>query len=87
MKAFWERLTHYDLKLYVNYPELMVPWEGDVLLTTLFQHADAQGRQLHQLNCCQQHLEAMFLLDLSLADGCIFYRPMSLHTYMNQPHC
>ena len=69
MKSFWERLHHYGFDLYVKWPRLENPWEGDRLLTPLFVSQGYSGVPLQRLNRCRIAVQAMFLSDLVSANG------------------
>ena len=72
MKSFWERLSHYDFKLHVRYPALVLPREGDAPIMQFLFHAGFSGKRLVQLNRCRIALRSMFVSDLTSADGRCF---------------
>ena len=72
MKSFWERLWHFDFKLHVKYPSLEPPREGDSPIMEFFFRAGYKGKRLLQLNRCRVVLKAIFVSDLTSADGRCF---------------
>lgn len=69
VKSFWERLSYYNFTLHVKYPKLNIPREGDATIISLLSQAGHSGTQLRQLNRCRLYLKAIFISDLTSANG------------------
>ena len=67
--SIWERLQHYDFHLYLDYPTLKYPRENDCTLIGLLVKERVPKQDLWCLNRCHLHLRAIFLLDISMANG------------------
>lgn len=72
MKSLWERLSHYQITLHVRYPNLQPPREGDSTIVNFLSQAGYNGKQLRQLNRCRLYFKAIFLSDLTSANGRCF---------------
>ena len=69
VKALWEKIDHYRLEIDIDYTSLPFPRENDVCI---MERAVAQGvrdKDLIAVNRCRKCQEALFLSDITRADG------------------
>jgi hypothetical protein len=65
----WQTLHHFDIHLYMAYPNIALPRERDQVITGIFLSMDLSPDAIRGLNRCRVSLESIFLSDLTTADG------------------
>jgi hypothetical protein len=65
----WQTLHHFDIHLYMAYPNIALPWERDHVIPDIFLSMDLSPDAIRSLNRCRVSLESIFLSDLTTADG------------------
>ena len=68
-KSFWESLDHYDYDFHLDYPTIPRPREGDQLLKNIFLSIHPTPAALISLNRCRNSWNALFLSDITSANG------------------
>jgi hypothetical protein len=73
-KSFWESLDHYDYDFHLDYPTIPRPREGDQLLKNIFLSTHPTPVALISLNRCRNSWNALFLSDITSANGKILHQ-------------
>jgi hypothetical protein len=69
VQMLWKSLHYFDITLYMSYPMTLPPHERDqVIIEVIFSH-DLDATTIKGLNRCRGSLEALFLSDITMADG------------------
>jgi hypothetical protein len=69
IKMLWQTLHHFDIHLHMAYPNIAFPQERDQVIMEIFFSADLSPDLIRSLGRCWVALEAIFLSDLTTADG------------------
>jgi hypothetical protein len=69
VKMLWCLLHHFNIMLYMNYPTVPHPRKWDQVIMEIIQTRDLTQECIQSLNRCRGKLEAIFLLDITTADG------------------
>ena len=69
VKMLWQTLHHFDIHLHMAYPTIALPWERDQVIMEIFLTTDLGPDLLRSLGRCRVAHEAIFLSDLTTADG------------------
>ncbi len=69
VKMLWRTLHHFDIHLHMAYPNIAFPQERDQVIMEIFLSADLSPDSIRSLGQCRAALEAIFLSDLTTADG------------------
>jgi hypothetical protein len=69
VKMLWQTLPHFDIHLHMAYPTIAFPRERDQVIMEIFLSADLSPDLLWSLRQCRVAHEAIFLSDLTTADG------------------
>ncbi len=65
----WKSLHNFDITLYMSYPTIPPPGKRDqVIMEIIFLH-DLDATTIKGPNRCRGKLEALFLSDITMADG------------------
>ncbi len=68
-KILWKSLNKFDITLYIAYSPILFPRERDqVIMEIIFSH-DLTFNMVKSLNRCRGAFEAIFLSDITTADG------------------
>jgi hypothetical protein len=65
----WQMLHHFDIHLHMAYLTIALPQERDQVIMEIFLTADLGPHLLRSLGRCRVAHEAIFLSDLTTADG------------------
>jgi hypothetical protein len=68
-KNLWWRLHHFDIHLHMAYPNITFPQERDQVIMEIFLSMGLSPDSIQSLRQCGVVLEAIFLSDLTTADG------------------
>ncbi len=69
VQMLWKSLHYFDITLYMSYPTIPPPREcNQVIMEIIFSH-DLDTTTIKGLNRCRGLLEALFLSDITMADG------------------
>jgi hypothetical protein len=68
-RSFWEALDYYGLRLHVEYPEIQIPRERDVLLIDVYKRSGWGMEYWVSWNRCRISCKALFLSDITTPDG------------------
>jgi hypothetical protein len=69
VKMLWWTLNHFDIHLHITYPTIALPQERDQVITEIFLSAGLGPDLIRSLGRCRVAHEALFLSDLTTADG------------------
>jgi hypothetical protein len=69
VKMLWKSLHHYNIQLYMTFPTIPNPREQDHVLMDIFFASDLGPDIIKSLSRSRGAMRAIFLLDLSTADG------------------
>ncbi len=69
VKMLWWSLHHFDIHLHMAYPTIAFPQERDQVIMEIFHLADLSPNLIKGLGRCRVSLEAIFLSDITTADG------------------
>jgi hypothetical protein len=70
VKMLWQLLHHFDIHLYyMAFPTIPLPWERDQVIIEIFQAESLSPEMISGLGRCRGVLEAIFLSDITTADG------------------
>jgi hypothetical protein len=69
VKMLWQMLHHSNIHLHMAYLTIAFPWERDQVIVEIFLSADLGPDLLRSLGRCRVAHEAIFLFDLTTADG------------------
>jgi hypothetical protein len=69
VKMLWRSLHHFDIHLHMSFPTLPSPREQDQVIIKIFLAKDLSPATTSSLSRCRGFLEAIFLLDITTADG------------------
>ena len=67
--AIWERIHRYKFPIHLKYPTLQNQRKNDEFLVDIFLREGYRGMELRRLNRCRLHLKAIFLSDITTANG------------------
>ena len=70
VKMLWRSLHHFDIHLHMSFPTLSSPREQDQVIMEIFLAKDLSPTTTSSLSRCRGFLEAIFLSDITTADGC-----------------
>jgi hypothetical protein len=70
IKMLWKSLHHFDIHLHMSFLTLPSPRERDKVIMEIFLAKDLSPATTSSLSRCRGFLEAIFLLDITTADGC-----------------
>jgi hypothetical protein len=65
----WKSLHHFNIQLYMSFPRIPNPREQDQVIMDIFFLQDLGSDDIKSLNRCRGAMKAIFLSDLSTADG------------------
>jgi hypothetical protein len=69
VQMLWKSLYYFDITLYMSYPTIPPPHKRDqVIMEIIFSH-DIDAKTIKGLNRCRGSLEALFLSDITTANG------------------
>jgi hypothetical protein len=68
-KMLWKSLHHFNIQLYMSFARIPNPREQDQVIMDIFFLQDLGSDDIKSLNRCRGAMKAIFLLDLSTADG------------------
>jgi hypothetical protein len=69
VKMLWKSLQHFKITLYMLFPNITLPRVRDqVIMDIIFSHP-LDSTKIAQLNRCLVYLQALFLSDITTADG------------------
>ncbi len=69
VKMLWKSLQHFEITLYMQFPTIPPPREGDqVIMNIIFSHP-FDSTIIARLNRCRVYLHALFLSDITTASG------------------
>ena len=69
VKMLWRSLYYYNIKLHMKYDPIPIPREQDLAIMQII-HATGMSKSAEKsMNRCRVHIGAIFLSDLSSADG------------------
>jgi hypothetical protein len=69
VKMLWKSLHHFNVQLYMSFPTIPNPQEQDHVIMDIFFANNLGPDIIKSLNRCRGAMKAIFLLDLSPADG------------------
>ncbi len=69
VKMLWQSLHHFDIHLHMAYPTIAFPRERDQVIMEIFHLVDLSPNLIRGLGWCRVLLEAIFLSDITTADG------------------
>ncbi len=69
VKMLWRLLQHFDITLHMNFPSVPHQCKQDQVLMDIIQECDLAQAKVKSLNRCRGKLEAIFLSDITTADG------------------
>ena len=69
VKALWQKIDHFGLALDLDYRSLPLPRENDACIMELLVTQGVRERDLIAANRCRKCQEALFLSDITRADG------------------
>ncbi len=69
VKMLWWTLNHFDMHLHMSYPTIALPRERDQVRMEIFLSASLGPDLIRSLGRCRVAHEALFLSDLTIADG------------------
>ena len=69
VKMLWRSLYYYNIKLHMKYDPIQFPREHDQVIMTIIHATGLSKSAEKSMNRCRVHIGAIFLLDLSTADG------------------
>ncbi len=70
VKMLWRSLYHFDIHLHMSFPTLPSPREQDQVIMEIFLAKDLSPATTCSLSRWRGFLEAIFLSDITTADGC-----------------
>jgi hypothetical protein len=65
----WKSLHHFDITLYMSFPTIKLPRERDQAIMDFIFAQNLDPTDITRINRCRVHLQAIFLLDITTADG------------------
>jgi hypothetical protein len=68
-KMLWKSLHHFNIQLYMSFPMIPNPREQDQVIMDIFFLQDLDSDVINSSNRCRGAMKAIFLSDLSTADG------------------
>ncbi len=68
-KMLWKSLHHFNIQLYMSFLTIPNPREQDQVIMDIFFLQDLGSDDIKSLNRCRGAMKAIFLSDLSTADG------------------
>jgi hypothetical protein len=69
VKILWKSLHHFNIELYMTFPTIPNPREQDHIIMDIFFASDLGPDIIKSLSRCRGAMRAIFLSDLSTADG------------------
>jgi hypothetical protein len=69
VKMLWKSLHHFNIQPYMSYPAIPNPREQEHAIMDIFFLHDLDSESIKCLNRCRGAMKAIFLLDISSADG------------------
>jgi hypothetical protein len=69
LKTLWERLHAYGFKIYLDYPTIPHPREGDMLIADIIYDSSETDQVKRILHRCRIHKGMLFLSDIAAANG------------------
>jgi hypothetical protein len=69
VKMLWKSLHHFNIQLHMSFPTIPNPREQDHAIMDIFFSQDLSLESIQSLNRCRGAMKAIFLSDLSTADG------------------
>jgi hypothetical protein len=69
VKMLWKSLHHFNIQQHMSFPMIPNPREQDHAIMDIFFSQDLSSESIQSLNRCRGAMKAMFLLDISTADG------------------
>ena len=68
-KMLWRSLKYHAVDLYMKFEEIPFPREKDILVMELIMERISSATAIQSLNRCRCYLSALFLSDITTADG------------------
>jgi hypothetical protein len=69
VKMLWRLLHHFDIHLHMDFSTIPLPRERDQVLMEIFFTEDQSPETIRSVGRCRGALEAIFLSDVTTADG------------------
>jgi hypothetical protein len=65
----WKSLHHFEIMLYMKFPSIAPPRENDKVIMDIILDQPIDPLEIARLNRCRVFLQALFLSDITTADG------------------
>jgi hypothetical protein len=69
VKMLWDSLHHFNVTLYMPFPTIEPPRERDQAIMEIILSQNLDFTDIIRINRCRVYLQALFLLDITMADG------------------
>jgi hypothetical protein len=69
VKMLWKSLHHFEITLYMKFPTIVAPRENDRMIMDIILAHPLDLLEVTRLNRCRVFLQAIFLSDITTADG------------------
>jgi hypothetical protein len=69
VKMLWKSIHHFNITLYMFFPTIKLPRERDQAIMEIIFAQNLDPTDINRINRCCVHLQAIFLSDITMADG------------------